>query len=77
MRAIQREKGHVADAEMGRTCRYRERKGMVLTMVLIDDVVLDCLDIECVDIVVDGVDMCAHDVLAFQLLLLLLKAMPR
>ena len=35
------------------------------------------LDREHVDIVVDGVDMPTRDVLAFQVLLLLPKAMPR
>ena len=35
------------------------------------------LDRRRVDIVVDGVDMPARDVLAFQVLLLLLKVMPR
>ena len=77
IRAIQREKGRVEDTEREMTCRCRERKDVVLIMVLIEDVVLDCIDRERADIVVDDVVMCARDVLAFQVLLLLLKAMPR
>ena len=53
MWAIQREEGCVADAEGGRTCGYRDRKDVVLIIVLIEDVVLDCLDRERVDVVVD------------------------
>ena len=52
MLAIQRGKGRVADAERGRTCGWRERKDLVLTMVLIEGVVSDCLDRERVDVVV-------------------------
>ena len=48
MLAIQREEGRVADAERGRTCRWKERKDVVLT---IQDVMSDCLDRERVDVV--------------------------
>ena len=40
MLAIQRGEGRVADEERGRMCRWRERKDVVLIMVLIEDVVL-------------------------------------
>ena len=46
MLAIQIGEGNMADAESGRMCGWRERKDVVLTMVLIEDVVLAMVLIE-------------------------------
>ena len=46
MQAIQRVEGGAADAERGRLYGWRERKDVVLTMVLIEDVVLPIVLIE-------------------------------
>ena len=46
MQAMQRREGRVGDAERGRTCGWRERKDVLLIMVLIVVVVLAMVLIE-------------------------------